>query len=40
MVRPRAGIEDLSAALEKGLIAEDVPGALDSLRPAHPVYKG
>lgn len=36
----RGRIEDLSAALEKGLLAGDVPGALDSLRPKHPVYEG
>lgn len=33
-------VEDLAAALEKGLAAHDVPGALDSLRPGHPVYRG
>ncbi|NLH75439.1 MAG: L,D-transpeptidase family protein [Acidobacteria bacterium] len=33
-------VEDLTAALEKGLRAGDVPGALDSLRPAHAVYAG
>jgi len=33
-------VEDLAAALEKGLAAEDVPGALDSLRPRHAVYRG
>lgn len=32
--------EDLAAVLEKGLAAKDVPGALDSLRPSHAVYKG
>ena len=32
--------EDLAAVLEHGLTANDVPGALDSLRPAHPVYRG
>ncbi len=32
--------EDLAAALEKGLAANDIPGALDSLRPGHAVYKG
>lgn len=36
----RGRIEDLSAALDKGLLAGDVPGALDSLRPKHPVYEG
>jgi len=33
-------IEDLSAALERGLAAKDIPAALDSLRPGHPVYRG
>jgi murein L,D-transpeptidase YcbB/YkuD len=33
-------VEDLAAALEKGLAAEDTPGALDSLRPRHAVYRG
>lgn len=33
-------VEDLTAALEKGLRAGDVPGALASLRPAHAVYAG
>jgi len=32
--------EDLAAVLEKGLAAKDVPGALESLRPGHNVYKG
>jgi murein L,D-transpeptidase YcbB/YkuD len=32
--------EDLAAVLEKGLAANDIPGALDSLRPGHVVYKG
>ncbi len=32
--------EDLAAVLEHGLTANDIPGALDSLRPAHPVYQG
>jgi len=32
--------EDLAAILEKGLAAGDVAGALDSLRPAHAVYRG
>jgi len=32
--------EDLTAALEKGLAAKDVPGALDSLRPGFAVYQG
>jgi len=32
--------EDLAAVLEKGLAANDIPGALDSLRPGHAVYKG
>jgi L,D-transpeptidase YcbB len=32
--------EDLAAVLEKGLAAKDVPGALDSLRPSHEVYRG
>jgi murein L,D-transpeptidase YcbB/YkuD len=32
--------EDLAAVLENGLTANDIPGALDSLRPAHPVYRG
>ncbi len=33
-------VEDLTAALEKGLRSGDVPGALASLRPAHAVYEG
>ncbi len=32
--------EDLAAALEKGLAAKDVAGALDSLRPGFTVYQG
>ena len=32
--------EDLAAALERGLAAKDVPGALDSLRPGFAVYQG
>jgi murein L,D-transpeptidase YcbB/YkuD len=32
--------EDLAAVLEKGLAANDIPGALDSLRPGHAVYRG
>jgi murein L,D-transpeptidase YcbB/YkuD len=32
--------EDLAAVLESGLTANDIRGALDSLRPAHPVYRG
>jgi L,D-transpeptidase YcbB len=32
--------EDLAVALEKGLAAGDVAGALDSLRPQNSVYKG
>jgi murein L,D-transpeptidase YcbB/YkuD len=32
--------EDLAAVLENGLTANDIRGALDSLRPAHPVYRG
>jgi murein L,D-transpeptidase YcbB/YkuD len=32
--------EDLAAVLEKGLAANDIPSALDSLRPGHTVYKG
>ncbi|OGD21677.1 MAG: hypothetical protein A2W03_17225 [Candidatus Aminicenantes bacterium RBG_16_63_16] len=32
--------EDLAAALEKGLAGGDIPGALDSLRPSHAVYRG
>jgi len=31
---------DLAAALEKGLAANDVPGAIEALRPAGPVYRG
>ena len=33
-------IEDLAAALEKGLAAKDLPAAVDSLRPGHAVYRG
>jgi len=33
-------IEDLAAVLEKGLADKDIPGALDSLRPNHAVYRG
>jgi len=33
-------VEDLAAVLEKGLADEDIPGALDSLRPNHAVYRG
>jgi murein L,D-transpeptidase YcbB/YkuD len=33
-------VEDLAAALERGLEANDVPGALYSLRPGHAVYRG
>jgi L,D-transpeptidase YcbB len=33
-------IEDLTAALEKGLADKDIPGALDLLRPNHAVYRG
>ncbi len=33
-------VEDLAAALEKGLAARDVPAAIDSLRPGHAVYRG
>ncbi len=33
-------IEDLAAVLEKGLADQDLPGALDSLRPNHAVYRG
>ena len=33
-------VEDLAAALEKSLAANDLPGALDSLRPGHAVYRG
>ena len=33
-------VEDLAAALEKGLTENDVPRALDSLRPGHAVYRG
>ncbi len=32
--------EDLAAALEKGLAAKDIRGALDSLRPGFIVYQG
>jgi murein L,D-transpeptidase YcbB/YkuD len=32
--------EDLAAALERGLAANDVPSALDSLRPGFAVYQG
>jgi murein L,D-transpeptidase YcbB/YkuD len=33
-------LEDLSTVLEKGLLAKDVPGALDSLKPKYEVYRG
>lgn len=33
-------VEDLAAVLEKGLAEKDVPAALESLRPKHPVYHG
>ncbi len=33
-------VEDLAAALEKGLADKDIPGALDRLRPNHAVYRG
>lgn len=33
-------VEDLTAALVKGLADDDIAGALDSLRPAHAVYRG
>ena len=33
-------VEDLAAVLEKGLAENDVPRALDSLRPGHAVYRG
>ena len=33
-------VEDLAAVLEKGLAAKDIPGALDSLRPANSFYRG
>ena len=33
-------IEDLAAALEKGLADKDIPAALDLLRPNHAVYRG
>lgn len=33
-------VEDLAAALERGLAAGDTAGALDSLRPSHAVYRG
>jgi L,D-transpeptidase YcbB len=33
-------VEDLAAVLEKGLADKDIPGALDSLRPNHAVYRG
>ncbi len=33
-------VEDLAAVLEKGLADKDIPGALDRLRPNHPVYRG
>jgi murein L,D-transpeptidase YcbB/YkuD len=33
-------VEDLAAALEKGLAEKNVPRALDLLRPSHPVYAG
>jgi murein L,D-transpeptidase YcbB/YkuD len=32
--------EDLAAVLETGLATGDIPGALESLRPGHSVYKG
>jgi murein L,D-transpeptidase YcbB/YkuD len=32
--------EDLAAVLENGLTANDIAGALDSLRPGHAIYKG
>jgi len=33
-------VEDLAAVLQKGLAEKNIPGALDSLRPSHPVYRG
>ncbi len=33
-------VEDLAAALDKGLAAHDVPAALDSLRPHYAIYRG
>ncbi len=33
-------VEDLAAALERGLAARDVPAALDSLRPGFATYRG
>jgi len=33
-------VEDLAAALAKGLAANDVTGAMDGLRSAHAVYRG
>jgi len=36
----KGNFEDLAAALERGLAAKDVPGALDSLRPGFTVYRG
>jgi len=33
-------VEDLAAVLEKGLAQKNIPWALDSLRPNHPVYSG
>lgn len=33
-------VEDLAAVLEKGIAEKNIPVALDSLRPSHPVYKG
>jgi murein L,D-transpeptidase YcbB/YkuD len=33
-------VEDLVAVLEKGLATHDLPGALETLRPAHSVYRG
>ena len=36
----KGNVADLAAALEKGLAANDVPGALDSLRPANVIYLG
>lgn len=33
-------VEDLAAALEKGLAGKDIPRALDSLRPSFAVYRG
>jgi len=37
LIKGRA--EDVAAVLEKGLATNDVPGALDSLRPGHAVYR-